>query len=274
MSRLKPAKFNQELVDDILLSPPSLRNEIEEILNGCSPPNSIGPTLEYEYGRSGDLMNFSSIYFNGVSSVVDAFREWKINSRGYNRKPLSSLSPQPAEFQSYLDIQEDGENPLAIAFWKRLENAARNCGFGNVISAGLTGAAKEMADNIEVHSGKTQTGLIGYRWSRNEFEFAVADRGIGILQSLRSNRRYGSLTDHGEAVRLAMSGKSRFGPGTGHGYGFRQLFISLASLNGSVRFRSGDDATTLLGDSVDSSNASSLQRSYLQGFVLSVTCRC
>jgi hypothetical protein len=49
-------------------------------------------------------------------------------------------------------------------------------------------------------------------------EFVVADRGIGVLSSLKQNPEYADLSDAGAALQLAITdGVSRFPSETGHG---------------------------------------------------------
>jgi hypothetical protein len=95
-----------------------------------------------------------------------------------------------------------------------------------------------MADPL---TGKAaNTGFVAFRAIPEAFEFVVADRDIGILNSLKTAAEYAHLTDHGHALRLALSeGCSRHGTAAGRGMGFRPLFIGLANLHAGLRFRSG-----------------------------------
>ena len=68
-------------------------------------------------------------------------------------------------------------------------------------------------------------------------------------------------------------GESCLGRGAGRGRGFRQVFLSLAELNGRLRFRSGDHALTIDGTSPELSRARVAQLGIdFSGFLVSVVC--
>jgi len=97
---------------------------------------------------------------------------------------------------------------------------------------------------------------------------------MGVLESLRTSLDYAALTDHGEALRLALTeGVSRFGPEGKRGNGFRPIFVGLANLSGSLRFRSGDHALVIDGQKIGAVAAKTAQKARFQGFLASVTCR-
>ena len=134
------------------------------------------------------------------------------------------------------------------AYKLEAQRAAAAVGFPPKLAAQLIGAFEEMHGNVYDHSGAPATGLVAYRATARRFEFVVSDGGRGILESLRSCPDYAELTDHGEALRLALQdGVSRYGKGTSHGKGFRPLFQGLANINSDLRFRSGDQALTING---------------------------
>ena len=63
-----------------------------------------------------------------------------------------------------------------------------------------------------------------YRAERGAFEFVVADRGIGILRSLRRCATYATLSDEGKALEAALTdGVSRYGLNSNHGHGFKHI---------------------------------------------------
>jgi hypothetical protein len=121
---------------------------------------------------------------------------------------------------------------------------------------------------------KPASGIAAFRAGSGQFEFAVADGGMGVLDSLRSGPDYAHLGDHGEALQLALTdGVSRFGPQAKRGGGFRPIFVGLANLSGSLRFHSGDHAVVIDGRKIDSMAAKTAQKAHLQGFLASVACR-
>ncbi len=132
------------------------------------------------------------------------------------------------------------EETVWTGFGLAAQQAAVASGFSARIAAQLAAAIGEMHSNVYEHSGASATGLVAFRAGATRFEFVVADRGMGVLESLRSHSDYSGMNDHAEALRLTLTeGVSRHGANTGRGLGFRPLFIGLANLNGSLRFRSG-----------------------------------
>ena len=127
-----------------------------------------------------------------------------------------------------------------------------------------------MTSNIVDHSQRADTGLVGYRWSSTEFEYVVADSGIGVLSSLRKNSDYSNLADSGQALEIAIQeGESRHGRNVGHGGGFRHLLNNIANRNSYLRFRSGDHNLVIDGTRIPVTWK--IQRCQpLEGFVISV----
>ena len=161
-----------------------------------------------------------------------------------------------------------------IAFCRRAQQAAE-LSLPKPIAQGLIGAMREIEENVHIHSERSADGIVGYRGTANEFEFVVADSGIGILNSLRASPDYAQLNDAGSALRTALAdGQSRLRHlDPGRGYGFRNLFVGLADLNGELRFRSGDHALTIDGTSPSLVTARLSQKVEIAGFLASVVCR-
>lgn len=144
------------------------------------------------------------------------------------------------------------ENPVVTGDpqWEQwllhAENVAKAKGVPAPLVASLVGALREMQDNIYEHSGAAHTGLAAYAVTDRSFEFVVADRGIGVLETLRQNPDYAHLPDAGTAlVEAIRPGVSRFPAVTGRGQGFVQLCRSMVTHRVELRFRSGDHALTL-----------------------------
>ena len=132
----------------------------------------------------------------------------------------------------------------------------------------------QMVDNIYLHSALSETGMAAYHARAGYFEFAVLDRGVGVLRSLQNNSEYSCLSDHGDALQLALTdGCSRFGSNSSHGHGFRPLFIGLSNLNGALRFRSGDHALTIDGRNPQTIPWTKIAKANISGFFASVSCR-
>jgi anti-sigma regulatory factor (Ser/Thr protein kinase) len=154
------------------------------------------------------------------------------------------------------------------------ERAALATGFPKRIAVQLAAAMGEMEGNIYEHSQLSKSGVLAFRGAAGVFEFVVADRGIGVLRSLRTCPEYEKVVDHGDALSLVLrDGVSRFGPGEGRGHGFRPLFTGLANLNGALRFRSGDHALTIDGHNPSAMRYRLAKKISVAGFFSSVRCQ-
>lgn len=126
------------------------------------------------------------------------------------------------------------------------ENVAKAKGLNGELVSALVGAMVEIQDNVYEHSGAPQTGVVVYAVTPSSFEFVVADRGVGVLQSLKQNPRYADTAHAGTALQeVIKDGVSRFPAESGRGQGFNQLFRALVGHNAELRFRSGDHALTM-----------------------------
>ena len=165
------------------------------------------------------------------------------------------------------------EDKAWVAFGLAALKAATGAGFPRKITAQFMGAIGELVSNVEEHSGRAETGIVSFHATPGQFEFVVADDGVGALASLRSSAEFSTLCDHGQALRLAIrDGVSRFGPEAKRGQGFRPIFVGLANLSGSLRFRSGDHALTIDGQKIDAMAAKTAQKARIDGFFVAVTC--
>lgn len=159
-------------------------------------------------------------------------------------------------------------------FGLRAQAAAEASGFGKRTAQGFVGAMFEIEDNIFEHSDAYSTGLVAFQGCKGAFTFVVGDTGLGVLDTLRETSRYRSLTDHGNAIRLALQdGVSRFSDtDPNRGRGFHNLFVGLASLRGQLRFVSGDHAQLIEGKEPTLASYRLIQKPAWTGFMASVTC--
>jgi hypothetical protein len=166
------------------------------------------------------------------------------------------------------------DDPMWTSFCYHAQRAAESSGMPAIQARGLIGAMREIEENVHMHSERSHDGIVGYRATKDDFEFVVADSGIGTLGSFRKSPDYSQLRDPGTAIRLAVTdGESRLRyKEKGRGYGFHDLFVGLANLNGNLRFRSDDHALTLDGTSPSLLTARLSQTAPLQGFIASVVC--
>lgn len=122
-------------------------------------------------------------------------------------------------------------------FESRFQKAAKAAGFGNR-AEGLTGAMFEMADNVAQHSGSCSAapspGLIGYFAHNGHVAFAIGDSGRGILASLKENPMWAHLSSSTDALEAVVKNHASRRQNMGEGEGFKQMFRSLADLNGYV----------------------------------------
>lgn len=166
------------------------------------------------------------------------------------------------------------ENEEALSSFKiDAHKAAKNAGFG--VQAGLIVAALgELVGNVIDHSQNPGSAAALFSAGRGEFEFVIADDGIGVLDSLTKNPEHAMLSDHGAALQaMVEAGVSRFARNTGHGNGFRPIFEKLADMTGELRFRSGDYVLTLDGRFGDRIARQTNQKARMRGFLAAVSCK-
>lgn len=167
----------------------------------------------------------------------------------------------------------DADNWL-VSFLIDAQQAARDvAGLPGTIPGQLAAAMQELGSNIHEHSDAVETGFLAFRAASGVFEFVAADRGIGILSSLKQCPIYSGLSDHGKALQKALEdGVSRFGPESDRGHGFRPIFIGLMNLYGFLRFRTGDHALIMDGTSPTLAIARLAQKPPIDGFFVSISC--
>jgi anti-sigma regulatory factor (Ser/Thr protein kinase) len=130
---------------------------------------------------------------------------------------------------------------LKMEFMKTL----RKNGFTNSISSRITGAVAELTNNVWDHSERTDTGLLAFQVRNRKFTLVIADLGIGILESLRRNPLYSSISTHRAAMEKSLvPGVSRFGD-LSRGMGFIDFLSVVTDLHGIARLRTGNIALTI-----------------------------
>ncbi|NGX95428.1 MAG: hypothetical protein G4V63_09445 [Candidatus Afipia apatlaquensis] len=228
----------------------------------------IGPLLELRHlSADGLLTPFENILSESPSYTTDLFLALK-----QSQQLWICPSTRRAGFFRTTDSEADASN--AYHFGMAAQKAAIDAGFSKHVGSQLVAAVLEMVDNIYLHSTLSETGLAAFHARPGYFEFAVVDRGVGILRSLQENSEYAQLNDHGDALQTALTdGCSRFGSDSKHGHGFRSLFIGLSNLNGALRFRTGDHALTIDGRDPISIPWTKLAKPNISGFLAFVSCR-
>lgn len=183
-----------------------------------------------------------------------------MRSRGFLRTTFDPLS----------ETDDIARNQFLIA----ARSAAEGCGLSRVVAQCLAAALRELESNIHEHSGASRTGILAFQARPSLFEFVAADNGAGVLATLREDEEFADLTDHGLAMHAALQDNvSRYGRNSGHGNGFRDLFLGLAHLNADLRFRSGDHALLISGPQPELKTARLAQKTPYKGFLAAVRCQ-
>jgi hypothetical protein len=255
-----------QLLDDVLLLP---RSEWGKKIGGCIA-HRIGPLVEYVLFDRASAQSYLSrsktIQARMLSRVLQA-TPWTRSSRA------TSLDACPIEYLKTPHTNAAFDEPWWIAFCKRLESAIHSAGISGRFAGQLAGTFGEMVSNLVEHSDHPERGLVGYQWRPGEFEYVVADNGIGLLTSLKKHPDYAALVDNGQALDIALKdGESRHGRQAGRGTGFNMLILNIASHHSYLRFRSGDHCHTIDGTRLSPRLTRQLGSDF-QGFLVSVVCR-
>lgn len=232
-------------------------------------PTSLGPLLEFLHLAADGLLPSATVdrwlTSNGAAPMIAALRE--------HREGWLASDARRMGFIKAARSGPEGDGRLT-AFLMDAQRAVRDVArLAGSTPGQLAAAMHELENNIHEHSEAAATGLLAFRAAGGVFEFVAADAGIGILASLRRCPLYATLSDHGNALKSALTdGASRFGTDCGRGYGFRPLFLGLANLQGRLRFRSGDHALIIDGTSPTLMTARLAQKPPLGGFFASIRC--
>jgi hypothetical protein len=255
-----------QLLDDVLLLP---KTEWGKRIGGCMA-HRIGPLVEYalfDHPSGQSYLNRPrTTQAHMLSRVLQA-------TPSAPPSRTTSLDACPIEFLQPPQTNAAFDEPWWIAFCKRLGAAGRRAGLSGRFAGQLAGTFGEMVSNLVEHSDNPESGLVGYQWRPGEFEYVVADNGIGLLKSLKKHPGYAALVDNGQALDIALKdGESRHGRQAGRGTGFNMLILNIASHNSYLRFRSGDHCHTIDGTRLSPRLTRQLGSDF-QGFLVSVVCR-
>ena len=226
----------------------------------------------------GPLVEFDQLACTGLLPAPDQASWLTLGELGRLYRRLISGEPQWRSPEGRMGFLRTRPSPPTdgtrwTGFAMAAQQAALASGLPKRAAAQLAAVLGELHSNVYEHSKAAETGLVAFRAKPNRFEFVVADRGIGVLESLRSCPEHEGLTDNGEALRLALTdGVSRHGGAAQRGYGFRPLFIGLSNLNGALRFRSGDHSLMIDGQDPSLMTSHVAQKPPITGFLISVSC--
>jgi hypothetical protein len=167
----------------------------------------------------------------------------------------------------------DDEETRWTGFGLKADKAMQAAGLPAGLAGQLVGATKELHSNVYEHSEKSGTGLVAFAVHQDMAEFIVADSGVGVLASLRSNPAHALVEKDGEALRLALQpGVSRYAGEPLRGHGFDLMFTGLLNRNSKLRFRSGTAAVTIDGCGQGNPVPVIRERPAMEGFLIAVEC--
>tara|TARA_R110002111_G_scaffold100976_6_gene156484 strand:- start:43312 stop:44163 length:852 start_codon:yes stop_codon:yes gene_type:complete len=205
-------------------------------------------------------------------ALAEVRSELGLRTDGFRKPPPRTMTPQQQEFFVLEGAESTTKNDWG-QYLIRFRQSAKNMGFSLEKSLGIAAALGEMADNTALHS-KSQVGaLVGYQIVDGAIVCCVGDVGIGILESLRENENFSNLSTHTEALYTALQdGTTRYGPGKG-GFGFSNVFKSLAAMWGTLRFRSGQGCVTIDGTDCDADQGKKAFVLNRSGFQVTICCQ-
>lgn len=162
-----------------------------------------------------------------------------------------------------------------VVMLRNLERDVRerlgDAGFTQQMGKALSGALSEIITNIWEHAGAATPALLAYQCHNQRLTASVADLGMGVLQSLKSNPLYIELDSSLQALKTAMTvGVSRH-QNQGRGYGFDTVLRAVADNHGIVRLRSGQGVLTFCGNA-DARTATGGYGVDLPGLHIAITC--
>jgi len=257
-----------EVVDDLVGA--RARGRLTAQPQMCFAVKDVSPLIELMFeatnGRVGPLLHtpwldhVSQIDLRtALASKQDIWLDGP-RRRGFMRTTFSPLVEND-------DLQRN-------RFLMAARSAAEAAGLVKPVAQSLAAAMRELESNIHEHSGRAASGILAFQSRASLFEFVAADSGVGVLATLREDEEFADLTDHGLAMHAALQDNvSRYGRASGHGNGFRDLFLGLAHLNADLRFRSGDHALLVSGPQPELKTARLAQKTPFQGFLAAVRCQ-
>ena len=251
-------------LDDLALA--AQRGRLDDIHLPTFSAHDIGPLFELSRLAACGLLPPARerpwLIWDGLSPMKESFR----------RGSSQWICPRTSNI-GYLRTNTPYDPNVWTAFGFAAQRSAAGAGFSKPIAAQLAAALGELHSNVLEHSQDTDSGIIAFQARPGQFELAVVDGGIGVLQSLRKNPGYASLADSGDALRLALTdGISRFGRNVARGYGFHPLLVGLANMHSTMRFRSGDHALIIDGRNPAEITERTAQKPEISGFLISVIC--
>lgn len=124
-----------------------------------------------------------------------------------------------------------------LMFQERFKTALVNAGASSPFAHGVVGALNEMASNAIEHALSPAPPVSTFEVLSDHWSFSVTDIGIGVLASLKNNPTYQTLKNEVTALQTAVRDGVSSTARAGRGFGFTQVFRSLAERACRIRFR-------------------------------------
>lgn len=259
-----------DLIDDVLNLP---KDEYSRILRRAAPA-AIGPIIEFLYVSDCNLESRLQC-LPSCEVVTRISKALKVVGLDACTNAVSG-DFRTHEFIRTPQSEMELSSPKWSSFLVRAQRAAEASGIEKALAQALIGTLGEMVDNIIWHSKAARSGLAAYQWSSDRFEYVVADAGIGVPASLRSNRLYKAIDDPLELLCLALeNGSSRFPKHFHRGTGFNALLRNIAKKGSDLRFHSDSACAVFEGSKSFAEGIPIIQKvrtvPNLNGFVISVS---
>ncbi len=259
-------KLTFAALDELAFASVNASARLRDIQPSSLLPTSLGPLIELMFLASEGFLPKSAINWLCSANLADFLAAWSSGRRQWLSRTshLGFIRTREESSSWYFDSSD---------FLMRVQRAGREISkLPDSVPGQMASAIGELEGNIQEHSEAASTGVLVFRATDSILEFVVADRGIGLLRSLRNSPKYGELNDHGSALELALTdGVSRVNDPL-RGHGFRPIFQGLANLNGYLRFRTGDSAIVMDGTAPTLATAQLSQKPNFNGFFVSVRC--
>ncbi len=227
-------------------------------------PTRLGPMIEFAQLVEGGVLPAQ------LRQLIDAGSLPGIRFLFQNQAPAEDL---PGFGHLRLgDAYDDQQDMRWTAFSVKANRAAQTL-FPPSLAGQLVAAIRELHSNIYEHSRRSRTGVVAFAAHASSFEAIVADSGIGVFESLRSNPAHASLKSHAQALQLAIQpGVSRHAGEPLRGHGFDRMLTGLLNRQCTLRFRSGTGAIEVDGRSSGNPLPIITDRACIPGFLISIEC--
>jgi hypothetical protein len=199
---MKRGDLTFDTVDDLLAA--HARGKLSTSPNAQFAPRRIGPLIELAFGagcggRYGPLLE---------SPWLDRMTQADLRSalRGASDVWLDELQHRGL-LRTLFNPSNAREDPARTQFLMAARKTAEAVGFARATAQSLAAAIRELESNVHEHSGKPATGIIAFQARSCDFEFVVADGGVGVLATLRQAPEFRQLARSWTGVACRPAGR-------------------------------------------------------------------